>query len=81
VGAKVDQIKEVVMTLDRVRYECESVRSANRTCLVRGSMTEDVMRDFTADWHKWTAAEKIAAVFFALAFSGTIPAFYAFSVG
>ena len=48
---------------------------------MRGSMTEDVMRDLTADWHKWTAAEKIAAVFFALAFSGTIPAFYAFSFG
>jgi len=44
-------------------------------------MTEDVMRDLTADWHKWRAAEKIVAVFFALACSGTIPACYAFSVG
>jgi hypothetical protein len=32
------------------------------------------MKDLTGDWHKWTTAERIVAVFIALGMTSMVPA-------
>ena len=39
------------------------------------------MKDFKADWRKWTVAERCIATCFVLAVSGTVSALYLLGLG